>query len=355
MTWWVRAQAIAAALTLGANVPPQTVPSLQDYAEARNWAATAQLEGAAAQVAPGARPRASYRDADIFYIHPTTDKSTAQWNTDVEDAAINAWTDASVIARQAAIFNACCRVFAPRYRQATAGTSKAGGAVREDAMALAYGDVRRAFAYYLAHWNRGRPLILAGHSQGAAHLERLLSEEIDGKPLARQLVAAYVVGIAYPASAVGGAGSSLAVCAHPDSVQCVVHWSSVLPSNDVEKTRAIAVGYNRARLPNGTAPQVLCVNPMTFELAEPSASASTARGSVPGDPDATAPRALVRQAVSARCDRGVLVVQPDAKLALQPLPGGSMHYHDLGLFYEDVRENAMLRVQAWHVRHRRRR
>ena len=42
----------------------------------------------------------------------------------LDDESTNQWTDESVIARQAAVFNACCRVFAPRYRQATAAARR---------------------------------------------------------------------------------------------------------------------------------------------------------------------------------------------------------------------------------------
>jgi len=339
-------------MSLVANAPAPQPPPAPDYDKPGSWAATAVSEGAAARVAPGARPRSPRLNADVFYIYPTTDRSTSRWNTPVEDQAINAWTDGSVVARQASAFNACCRVFVPRYRQATAGTGKAGPGVRETAMALAYDDVRRAFRYYLDHDNRGRPFILVGHSQGAAHLQRLLAEEVGGKPLARQMVAAYVVGIAYPASAVGGPGSTLTICSRPDSVQCVVHWSSVLPSADIERVRSTSEAYNRTQLPAGQSPGVLCVNPLTFDVSKPVAAKNSAKGAVPGAPDATGLRALVRKAVAARCDRGVLVVEPDSSLDLQPLAGGSMHYHDLGMFYEDVRENALTRAKAWHAAHR---
>jgi hypothetical protein len=39
-------------------------------------------------------------------------------------------------------------------------------------------DVLTAFKVYKKQWGKGRPLILAGHSQGSAHAMRLLVEEI---------------------------------------------------------------------------------------------------------------------------------------------------------------------------------
>lgn len=325
-------------------------PPAPDYARASSWAARAGSEGAAARIAPGATPRQNL-PVDVFYIHPTTDRDLDRSNQPIADEAVNRWTDGSVIARQAGSFNGCCRVFAPRYRQATAGAQRKGAAVRDAAFALAYSDVKRAFAYYLAHDNNGRPFILVGHSQGAAHLERLLDEEIDGKPLASRLVAAYVVGITFPAGKYERPRATLKPCERPDSTGCVVHWSSVLPSTDLAKTASFAEQYNRSVLPTGADPTVLCINPLTFDRSRPAAGRDAAQGAVPGTPDESAVRGIVPHAVSARCERGLLVVDPDPALGLKPLPGDSMHYHDIGLFYEDVRQNAILRARAWLAAH----
>ena len=52
-------------------------------------------------------------------------------------------------------------------------------------------------------------------------------------------------------------------------------------------------------------------------------------------------------AVAARCESGLLLVRPDKALGLEPLAGGVMHYHDLGLFWVDTSINAALRVQSY--------
>ena len=53
-------------------------------------------------------------------------------------------------------------------------------------------DVKAAFQYYLEHYNNGRPIIIASHSQGTTHAKRLLKEFFDGTALQHQLVAAYL-------------------------------------------------------------------------------------------------------------------------------------------------------------------
>ena len=41
----------------------------------------------------------------------------------------------------------------------------------------------------------------------------------------------------------------------------------------------------------------------------------------------------------------MLVVDVDPALDLKPLPGGSMHFHDFGLFYADIRADAVRRAR----------
>lgn len=120
---------------------------------------------------------------DLFFIPPTTFVSQ-RWNQDLSDTQTDHWTRISVANRQINAFDDCCRIYSPRYRQAS---SRAFGEMAGDgakAYALAYQDVRAAFRWYIAHENHGRPFVIAAHSQGSLHALRLLEEEIDGTPLA---------------------------------------------------------------------------------------------------------------------------------------------------------------------------
>ena len=67
------------------------------------------------------------------------------------------------------------------------------------ALELAYQDVRAAFNYFINERNNGRPFIIAGHSQGAFHADRLL-KAVAGKALQQRLVAAYPVGFSIDGS-----------------------------------------------------------------------------------------------------------------------------------------------------------
>ena len=81
--------------------------------------------------------------------------------------------------------------YSPYYRQVTMETYTSDSLV-DARMPLAYGDVRKAFDYYLEHYNNGRPFILAGFSQGAMAVVDLLKAMDDS--IYSRLVAAYVLG-----------------------------------------------------------------------------------------------------------------------------------------------------------------
>ncbi len=143
--------------------------------------------------------------ADVFFIHPTTFIQKANrniWNADINDELVNAQTDQKSIKNQASVFNGSARVFAPRYRQVhLKGFIREKSRKTKVALDLAYQDVAKAFEYYLEHWHKNRPLIIASHSQGTRHAERLIRDYIDGQDLSDQFVTAYLVGGYVPKNA----------------------------------------------------------------------------------------------------------------------------------------------------------
>ncbi|MAU31283.1 MAG: hypothetical protein CMC36_05185 [Flavobacteriaceae bacterium] len=136
--------------------------------------------------------------ADIFYIYPTllTNKKNDAWNSDVYDFKQNNKVKNIAIKFQASAWANAGRIYSPLYRQVhyrsfyEPYTSNGGRKAGE----IAYNDIRRAFIYYLKNFNNGKPIIIAGHSQGAYHCKTLLKEFFDGKELQNQLVAAYIPG-----------------------------------------------------------------------------------------------------------------------------------------------------------------
>lgn len=321
-----------------------TPPPAPDYANPRDWAAGPAGPGASAAEPSGAIPAAKNPPADVFYIHPTTFRSTTVWNQDLSDATTNAWTDASVIARQAGVFSACCRIYAPRYRQASF-LDREGG--RTQALGLAYKDIEAAFDYYIAHYNKGRPFIIAGHSQGGFMVAELLQKRITGTPLLKQMVAAYSIGVGVAEGEFALRFPDVRPCRTPTQTGCLLQWNAMLSDADLAATSARYAGYFTDRFGKGPNPMPVCINPVTFDAAKPTSTAAEAKGAVPGDPGDGPLKPLAKGAVAASCVNGLLSVTPDPALGLKPLAGGVMHYHDYGLFYEDMRENAKRRIAAF--------
>jgi hypothetical protein len=86
-----------------------------------------------------------------------------------------------------------------------------------------------AWNYYLAHYNHGRGVVLIGHSQGSGVLTELIKNEIDGKPIQKQIVLAILAGtrLGVPAGKdVGGDFQHVALCHSASDVGCVIAFAS---------------------------------------------------------------------------------------------------------------------------------
>ena len=202
--------------------------SLPDYNNLNNWAAHPYKHDLSDSV-PRPLRKKYHPDStvDIFFIHPTSyldETLPFGWNAPLDDEGINKATDIGSIFKQASIFNEAGRIFAPRYRQAnyqayvTKDTLQALAAFDK-----AYTDIKTAFQFYLAHFNNGRPIVIASHSQGSTHAKRLLKEFFDGKPLSKKLVVAYVVGIPVDPAIY----TSLKACETPNATGCICSWRTL--------------------------------------------------------------------------------------------------------------------------------
>jgi hypothetical protein len=195
-----------------------------DYTDLQYWAAHPWKWDPSDSVP--APLRGQWRDSsvDVFFLHPTTYTSLKKkkgQNAVIDDAYLNAKTDYTTILYQVSAFNQQCRVFAPRYRQAHIQTffmtDKEKAA---EAFSLAYEDLKAAFEYYLQHWNNGRPIIIASHSQGSLLAERLLKEFFEGKPLQQKLVVAYVIGWPVPKEYF----TEMKICSDSLQTGCICSW-----------------------------------------------------------------------------------------------------------------------------------
>jgi pimeloyl-ACP methyl ester carboxylesterase len=326
----------------------ETMPPAPDYTKDEAWAALPDhLDNA--DVVPagsGLTDNQAAAKVDVFFIHPTTYYSKDGWNARYDEPGTTMeLLESGVLRFQASAFNGCCRIFAPRYRQATLYSFIGKGEAEKAALDFAYQDVARAFDEFIAHRNDGRPFIIAAHSQGSLHAMRLLREKIAGTPLAKRLVAAYVIGSAMPRDAdIAG----IPPCASPTETSCYINWNSVRDVKDREgwtQTGTMWIDGNYTLMdgrPN------TCVNPLTWTL-DGAAPASANLGSLPFvDKKASFPAARVAL-TGAKCEKGLLVVTPPADE-----PGftfgvneGDYHIYDYNLFYMNIRANVAQRIAAF--------
>ena len=173
---------------------------------------------------------ASNPKLDCFYVYPTVSQDrglNSDLSVDIERGAV---------ASQFARFAGVCRTFAPVYRQLTAaaiGRAALGADIRP-AFNLAYGDVRDAFRNFLATRSGNRPFVLIGHSQGSWHLQRLITEEVEGKAPAARMALAIIPGfntLVPPGKTVGGTFKTTPLCTRSGQRGCVVTYVSYRENN----------------------------------------------------------------------------------------------------------------------------
>lgn len=329
---------------------PGTLPA-DRYADARMWHSRPDIANNPALWTPiGFKPEGTRGDAAVFFIHPTSflDPRPRSWNAALDDSSANDRAQ-MFIRGQASVFNGVGQIWAPRYRQAAFGTFLTTQPEAQKALDAAYADIVAAWDAFLAQAPADAPIIIAGHSQGSVHLLRLLRDRIAGKPVAKRIAAAYVIG--WPVSmATDVPGLGLAACAAADQANCILGWQSFAEPAD---TSLITAAYDESAGFSGQprkGTMMLCTNPLTGTPSA-QASASANRGTViPGSNFTTG--TLEAGKVPARCDaRGFLLIGPPPEgIGRYILPGNNYHVFDYSLFWANIRADAARRLAAFERR-----
>ncbi len=312
------------------------------YADKAMWIARPDIPGNPAMWQPKGTPVAEIPKARaaVFFIHPTSYLTRAHWNAPLDDKEAN--DRAALFVRgQASVFEAAGDIWAPRYRQATFGAFLTDDAQRQKALDAAYVDVAQAFDQFIKEAGNRR-IILAGHSQGALHLIRLLKDKVAGTPLAKRIVAAYIVG--WPISVEADLPAlGLPVCASPFQNGCIRAWQSYGEPADTHLTlAAFDAGTGYTGKPRAET-QMVCTNPLTT-AAEQSAPASANLGTLKPNEDLSDGELIVGS-IPARCDgRGFLLIGDPPKMGAYVLPGNNYHVYDYSLFWSNIRADAVNRT-----------
>ncbi|HNK99027.1 MAG TPA: DUF3089 domain-containing protein [Chitinophagales bacterium] len=269
---------------------------------------------------------------DVFFIYPTQFFSRSEWNASLDDKKLNATIDARAITHQASVFNGSCRVYVPRYRQATFNAYfSLTNPDAKKAFELAYSDIKAAFEYYLEHYNNGRPIIIAGHSQGTTHAKWLLRDYFDGKPLEDKLVAAYLIGMPVYENDF----TQIAPCDSAGQTGCYVSWRSYLEGSE-QKPKLIAADRDK----------IVVHNPLTFSRTTDFISSDHNIGGL--DRDANT---LIPNACSAQIHEDIVwVSRPDIRgKAFIP---ENLHPADYNLYWLTIRNNVQMQVNNYLQTHK---
>ncbi|MEO5865484.1 MAG: DUF3089 domain-containing protein [Sphingomonas sp.] len=322
---------------------PQPELARNAYADAKMWIARPGLPGDPALWTPAGYQPATAPPAAVFFIHPTSYLGRAHWNAALDDAEANARAEL-FLRGQATAFNEIGQVWAPRYRQAAFGAFLTDKPEGQRAIDLAYRDVTAAFEQFLKEVG-DRPIVLAAHSQGALHLMHLLRDRVAGTPLAKRIVAAYVVG--WPISKTADLPQmGLPECTDASQTGCILSWQSYAdpadPSATFDKIDA-SVGLTGASR-KGTA--FVCTNPITGTAGARAPAADNIGTLIPS---ADLSRAtIVAGKVGARCEgRGILMIGEPIALGGYVLPGNNYHVYDYSLFWANIRADAARRLAAF--------
>lgn len=305
-----------------------TVP---DYSNLNYWAANPDKKSQSDNIPePLKATTVTDSSVDVFFVYPTTFGSLKNankgWNASINDSTINVKTDYTTILYQASAFNEF-RIFSPRYRQANLFAYYSKDTVdAKKVFDTAYADIKNAFQYYLDHYNHDRPIIIASHSQGTTHAERLLKDFFDGKPLQNKLVAAYIIGMSIPKNYY----THLKPCTDSAQTGCIIGWRTYRKKYEPEFVKK----------ENGNS---FVVNPLTWTTTDEYAPKNLNKGGVLIKFNKVVPEVADAQ------------IHDDILWTHKPhFPGSFLfrrkNYHigDINLYYVNIRENLRVRVAAYY-------
>ncbi len=305
------------------------------------------------------------RKFDCFYVYPTVsdDKGVnSDLSIDPEERSIALY--------QAARYSLHCRVFAPMYRQLTLSSINSTTPLPPEARLIAYNDVLAAWKTYLHKYNRGRGVVLIGHSQGTFVLRELIHQVIDPRRKVRsRLISAILLGgnVTVPEGAkVGGDFKRIPACQRAKQVGCVIAFSTFnapvpdnskfgRPSNlgntDLPSTGDV-VCTNPAALRGGSAPLTSVFPTQPFAPGTTIGVATTLVGQP--TPSGATTTWFESQAYTGACDSSndadVLQIAPiDGAPTLHAVPDASwgLHLVDANIALGNLTDDTAVEAKAW--------
>ena len=200
-------------------------PPPPNYKNLNSWAAHPYLKNGPDQLTPNNENLDFFKNAAVFYIHPTGYFGKT-WNATIDKDTPHYERTEGMLAGQASAFNASCDIYAPEYRQATFFSFFDETGDGQKALARAYEDVENAFFEFLDLIG-DKPFFIASHSQGTLHGQQLISKHIDGTDLSKKMIAAYLIGYPILKSDIKKLFKKIEICKGPEQINCLIAWCTV--------------------------------------------------------------------------------------------------------------------------------
>lgn len=295
-----------------------------DYSDAANWAYYEEEDDGKA--------------ADVFFVCPTVYMGG-------EDARNMELTDEESTASflgatnmEKGIYDDDSRFFAPYYRQAGLDVYELDADEAEPYFALAFEDVKDSFEYYYENCNDGRPIILAGFSQGADMCIRLMKECFAEEDMQDQLVACYAIGWRVTEEETEEYPQLRFAAGESDTGVIVAFNSEAESIND------------SLMIPKGT--KTLAINPLNWKTDGTAADKSLNLGACftnyNGDIESEIPALTGAYIDDVRGALKVTDVTPaDYPAGLYIFEDGIYHLYDYQFFYRNLEKNVQTRIDAF--------
>ena len=258
---------------------------------------------------------------DAFFIHPTLYLKGTSWNADINDKKLNREIGNAAIQNQASVFLGIANIYAPHYRQMHIQSyyDLENGL---QAFEVAYLDVKNAFIYYWRNYNKGNKFIIAGHSQGTNHAERLLKEIIlKNDSMKNQLLVSYL-----PGMPIKQFHKDLPPCSSPNQLDCFLSW------------RSLAEGYFPADWE--VSDSIFCVNPISWKIDSLPSQKKNHLGILFQNHKIHYPNSI-----EAYTDKGVVWIKPIKIPFARFYKMKNYHIADYNLYWINIRNNLRYRLK----------
>ncbi len=300
------------------------IPVSPDYNKESSWAVLPSTY--TKEFKEYASKRMDTIKADVFYVYPTLNskKKDIRWNVPINDKEQKDKVVNKAVLMQVSAFATSGSVYVPFYRQAHLRSYKMYKEGGKEAQEVAYLDVKRAFEVYLEKYNKGRPIIMVGHSQGTTHILRILKEFFDDKPLQKRLIAAYIPGIRVKEKEF----KTIQLMTFPSEIGGFISWNTFKKNNFPKKDKNWYKGS-------------VTTNPITWDTSKRT-TLNEHKGFLYTNGK------LYKKALKIEITDG-LVWGTNPKFPMRLFMSFLKNYHagDINLFWQNIRENSLLRTNTW--------